>query len=179
MNLLDLGGGDLEDVVAGAKWLAKQREIDKSKIAIFGRSYGGYMTLIALTKRPEVFAAGVALVPVTDWVELYELDDAAQRKGYGELFGGPPEKKGELYRDRSPINFVSNIRVPVLIKAGRNDPGCYIQPIEKFVKRLEEMKHPHEFIVEEKEGHMSGRVDARKRDVTTGLNYLKKTLNVR
>jgi dipeptidyl aminopeptidase/acylaminoacyl peptidase len=137
------------------------------------------MTLIALTKRPEVFAAGVALVPVTDWVELYELDDAAIRKYDEELFGGPPEKKGELYRDRSPISFVSNIRVPVLIKAGRNDPGCHIQPIEKFVKRLEEMKHPHEFIVEEKEGHMSGRVDALKRDVTAGVNYLKKTLNVR
>ena len=179
MNLSDPGGGDLEDVVAGAKWLAKQREIDKSKIAIFGQSYGGYMTLIALTKRPEVFAAGVALVPVTDWVELYELDDAGLRKSDEELFGGPPEKKGELYHDRSPINFVSNIRVPVLIKAGRNDPGCHIQPIEKFVKRLEEMKRPHEFIVEEKEGHMSGRVDALKRDVTAGVNYLKKTLNVK
>jgi dipeptidyl aminopeptidase/acylaminoacyl peptidase len=178
MNLSDPGGGDLEDVVAGAKWLAKRREIDKSKIAIFGQSYGGYMTLMALTKRPEVFAAGVALVPVTDWLELYELDDAALRKSDEELFGGPPEKKGELYRDRSPINFVSNIRAPVLIKAGRNDPGCHIQPIEKFVKRLEEMKRPHEFIVEEKEGHVSGRVDALKRDVTTGVNYLKKTLNV-
>jgi dipeptidyl aminopeptidase/acylaminoacyl peptidase len=179
MNLSDLGGGDLEDVVAGAKWLAKQREIDKSKIAIFGRSYGGYMTLMALTKRPEVFAAGVALVPVTDWLELYELDDAALRKYDEELFGGTPEKKGELYRDRSPINFVSNIRAPVLIKAGRNDPSCHIQPIEKFVKRLEEMKRPHEFIVEEKEGHVSGRVDALKRDVTTGVNFLKKTLKVR
>jgi len=179
MNISDLGGGDLEDVVAGAKWLAKQREIDKSKIAIFGRSYGGYMTLIALTKRPEVFAAGVALVPVTDWLELYELDDAALRKSDEELFGGPPEKKGELYRDRSPINFVSNIRAPVLIKAGRNDPSCHIQPIEKFVKRLEEMKRPHKFIVEEKEGHVSGRVDALKRDVTTGVNFLKKTLKVR
>ena len=178
MNLSDLGGGDLEDVVAGAKWLAKRREIDKSKIAIFGQSYGGYMTLMALTKRPEVFAAGVALVPVTDWLELYELDDAALRKSDEELFGGPPEKKGELYRDRSPINFVSNIRAPVLIKAGRNDPSCHIQPIEKFVKRLEEMKRPHEFIVEEKEGHVSGRVDALKRDVTTGVNYLKKTLSV-
>ena len=137
------------------------------------------MTLIALTKRPEVFAAGVALAPVTDWVELYELDDAAQRSGYGELFGGPPEKEGELYRDRSPINFVSNIRVPVLIMAGRNDPGCYIQPIERFVKRLEEMKRAHEFIVEEKDVHMSGRVDLLKRNITTGVNYLKKILKVR
>ena len=178
MNLSDLGGGDLEDVVAGAKWLAKQREIDKSKIAIFGRSHGGYMTLIALTKRPEVFAAGVAFVPITDWLESYELDDATFRKMDEELFGGPPEKKRELYRDRSPINFVSKIKVPVLITAGRNDPRCPIQPIEKFVKRLKEMKHPHEFIVDEKEGHVSGRVGPLKREFTTGVNYLKKTLSV-
>jgi dipeptidyl aminopeptidase/acylaminoacyl peptidase len=179
MNLSDLGGGDLEDIVAGARWLAKQREIDKSKIAIFGASYGGYMTLIALTKRPEVFAAGVALVPITDWLEMYELSDATFHKWIEELFGGSPEKKRELYRDRSAINFVSKIKVPVLIRAGRNDPRCPIQPIEKFAKKLEKMKHPHEFIVEEKEGHGSGRVDSLKREVTTGIDYLKKTLNVK
>jgi dipeptidyl aminopeptidase/acylaminoacyl peptidase len=180
MNLSDLGGGDLEDVVAGAKWLANQGEIDKSKIAIFGASYGGYMTLMALTKKPEVFAAGVAYVPIgTDWLGSYELSDAAFHKFIEELFGGSPERKRELYRDRSAISFVSKIKVPVLITAGRNDPRCPIQPIEKFVKKLVEMKHPHEFIVEEKEGHGSGRVDSLKREVTTGVNYLKKTLNVR
>lgn len=178
MNLSDLGGGDLEDVVAGARWLAKRREIDKSKIAIFGASYGGFMTLISLTKRSEVFAAGVAMVPVTDWEELYELDDATLRKSDEEFFGGSPEKKRRLYRDRSPINFVSQIKAPVLITAGRNDPNCHIQPIEKFVKKLEEMKHPHKFIVHEKEGHGSARVDTMKRDVQVGIDYLKKTLRV-
>jgi len=179
MNLSDLGGGDLEDIVAGAKWLAKQREIDKSKIAIFGASYGGYLALMALTKKPKVFAAGVANVPIgTDWLESYELDDAAFQKFFAELFGGSPEKKRELYRERSAVNFVSKIKMPVLITAGRNDSRCPIQPIEKFVKKLVEMKHPHEFIVEEKEGHGSGRVDSLKREATTGINYLKKTLNV-
>ena len=179
MSLSDPGGGDLEDVVAGARWLAKRSEIDKSKIAIFGHSYGGYMTLMALAKKPEVFASGVALVPVTDWLEMYGLEDAIMRKIDEELLGGPPEKKRELYRNRSPINFISKIKVPVLITAGRNDPNCPIQPIEKFVKRLEEMKHPHKFVVAEKEGHGSSRVDTLKRDVTTGMNYLKKTLNIR
>jgi dipeptidyl aminopeptidase/acylaminoacyl peptidase len=136
------------------------------------------MTLIALTKKPEAFAAGVAFVPITDWLESYELDDAVLRKLDEELFGGSPEKKRELYRDRSPINFIPKIKAPVLITAGRNDPNCPIQPIEKFVKKLEEMKHPHKFIVEEKEGHGSARVDSLKREVTTGINYLKKTLNV-
>jgi dipeptidyl aminopeptidase/acylaminoacyl peptidase len=175
-NLSDVGGGDLEDVVVGAEWLAKQSEVDKSKIAIMGGSYGGFMTLIALTKKPEVFAAGVAIVPVTDWLEMYGLSDAAFRKFEEELFEGPPEKREQFYRNSSPVTYVSKIKAPVLISCGRNDSRCPIQPVEKFVKKLEEMKHPHEFKVEEKEGHGFARVDANIREVTTAIKYLKKTL---
>jgi dipeptidyl aminopeptidase/acylaminoacyl peptidase len=176
MNLSDVGGGDLEDVVAGAKWLAKQREIDKSKIAISGGSYGGYMTLIALTKKPEVFAAGAAFIPVTDWLEMYQLSDALFRRFMEELFEGPPEKEQKLYRDRSPITYVSQIKAPVLISCGRNDSRCPIQPVQKFVDRLTKMKHPHEFRVEEKEGHGALRVEAAKREVRTIVKYLGKTM---
>lgn len=176
MNLSDIGGGDLEDVVAGAKWLAKHPEVDKSKIAIMGGSYGGFMTLMALTKKPEVFAAGIAIVPVTDWLEMYGLSDAAFRKWIEEMFEGPPEKKEQSYRDSSPVNYVSKIKAPVLISCGRNDSRCPIQPIEKFVKKLEKMKHPHEFRIQEKEGHGFARVDANILEVTTAIEYLKKTL---
>ena len=177
MDLSDAGGGDLEDVVCGAEWLAKQPEIDNSKIAIMGGSYGGFMTLIALTKKPEVFAAGVAYVPVTDWLEMYALSDAEYRKFMEKLFGGPPEKREQLYRDSSPITYLSQIKAPVLISCGRHDSRCPIQPVEKFVKRLKEMQHPHEFRVEEKEGHGFARVEALIREVTTWVEYLKKTLS--
>jgi len=179
MDLSDPGGGDLEDVVSGAEWLAKQPEIDKSKIAIIGASYGGFMTLIALTKKPEVFAAGVAAVPVTDWLEAHELSDASVRSWDYELFGGPPEEKEELYRDRSPITYVSQIKAPVLITCGRQDSRCPIQPVEKFVKKLKEMNHPYEFRVEEKEGHGFARVEALIREVTTRVEYLMKTMDTR
>jgi dipeptidyl aminopeptidase/acylaminoacyl peptidase len=176
MDLSDPGGGDLEDVVFGAKWLAKQLEIDSSKIAIMGGSYGGFMTLIALTKKPEVFAAGVALVPVADWLEMYKLSDAAFRRFMVELFEGPPEKKEKLYRERSPITYISQIKAPLLIIHGRHDSRCPIQPVEKFVKKLEEMQHPHEFRVQEKEGHGFARVEANIQEATTAIEYLKKTL---
>ena len=178
MILSDVGGGDLEDVVSGAKWLAKQPEIDSSKIAISGISYGGYMTLIALTKKPEVFAAGVALSPVADWLEDYELIDAGMRIFDHELFGGSPKEKKELYRDRSPITHISKIKAPILISCGRNDPRCPIQPTEKFVERLEKMGHPYEFRVEETEGHVAARVEAGIRDMTNAVEYLKKTLGI-
>ena len=179
MDLSDAGGGDLEDVVSGAEWLAKQPEIDSSKIAIMGGSYGGFMTLMALTKKPEVFAAGVAYVPITDWLEMYALSDAEYRKFMEELFEGPPEKREQLYRDSSPITYLSQIKAPVLISCGRHDSRCPIQPVEKFVKRLKEMYHPYEFRVEEKEGHGFARVEALVREVTTGVEYLRKTLGTR
>jgi len=178
MDLSDPGGGDLEDVVAGAEWLAKQPEIDKSKIAIMGGSYGGFMTLMALTKKPRVFATGVAIIPVTDWQEMYELSDAEYRKFMVELFEGTPKEKEELYRDRSPITHISHIKAPVLISCGRHDSRCPIQPVEKFVRKLKQMNHPHEFKVEEKEGHGFFRVEALIREVTIGVKYLKKTLDM-
>jgi dipeptidyl aminopeptidase/acylaminoacyl peptidase len=175
-NISDIGGGDLEDVVAGAEWLRRRPEVDKSKIAIMGGSYGGFMTLIALTKKPTVFSAGVALVPITDWSEVYELSDDVFRKWLEELFEGPPDKRREHYRKSSPITYVSQIKAPVLISCGRNDSRCPIQPVEKFVRKLQELHHPHEFRVQEKEGHGFARVDAIIQEVRTAMDYLKKTL---
>jgi len=176
MDLSDPGGADLEDIVYGAEWLTKQPGIDSSRIAVMGKSYGGFMTLMALTKKPEVFAAGVASVPITDWLEMYKLSDPAYRRFIEELLGGPPEKKEKLYRDRSPITYVSGIKAPVLISCGRHDSRCPIQPIEKFAEKLKEMHHPHELKVQEKEGHGFVRVEASIQEAKTAIEYLRKTL---
>lgn len=137
MDISDPGGGDLEDVVYGAEWLRERSEIEGSKIAIMGGSYGGFMTLIALTKKPGAFSAGVAIVPVADWLEMYELSDSAFRRFMQELFEGTPAEKENLYRERSPITHVSRIKAPVMIIHGRHDSRCPIQPVERFVKKTE------------------------------------------
>ena len=87
MNIGDIGGGDLEDIIYGADWLRTKSEIDKTKIAIAGVSYGGYMTLMALTKKPDAFITGVSLVPITDWGEMYSLSDPAFQQFEKDLFG--------------------------------------------------------------------------------------------
>lgn len=156
LNIGDPGGGDLEDMVHGAEWLKKQHEIDGSKIAIMGASYGGYMTLIALTKKPDVFITGISLVPVVDWLEMYEHSDVWFKLFEKTLMGGPPRKKyKDLYLDRSPITHVSKIKAPVMIMAGKADSRCPWEPIEKFINKLKEMKHPHELAIVEKAGHIS------------------------
>jgi dipeptidyl aminopeptidase/acylaminoacyl peptidase len=176
MDIGDCGGGDLEDVVFGAEWLRKHAGIDGSRIAVVGHSYGGYMALIALTKKPEVFAAGVSLSPVTDWLESYELEDAAFRINDEMLWGGPIPEKLELLKERSPMTHISNIRAPVMIMAGKEDARCPIQPVEKFVQRLKKMNHLHEFILEEKAGHVSSFFNWEEKIAIVDriINYLKK-----
>ena len=179
LDIGDPGGGDLEDIVHGAEWLKNKPEIDGTKIGIFGGSYGGYMTLIALTKKPEVFVAGISMVPVVDFVQDYKLADASFRLFDITLFGGPPRGKyKELYIDRSPITHISKIKAPVLIMAGMADSRCPWPPIEKFINKLKEMNHPHELAIVEKAGHISASLNHSEiiPIVTKMLEFVKKTL---
>src|SRR6266699_6051479 len=82
-----------------------------------GYSYGGYMTLMALGKEPELFSCGVAGAPVADWKEMHETSDALYRGFIEELF----DNKLELLSDRSPITYVEHVRRPVCIIASQND----------------------------------------------------------
>ena len=152
MNIKDPGGGDLQDVVYGAEFLLEKGFAENGKIAIAGASYGGFMTFIAMTKTPEIWKAGAAIVGVTDWKEMYELSDAAFRSFIVELLG-KPEEEPELFRDRSPINFVHQIKSPILIWHRANDSRCPLKPVERFVQKLKELKTPYEFHVVEAEGH--------------------------
>ena len=158
----DLGGGDLEDIIYGANWLRIKSEIDKTKIALMGNSYGGYLTLMALTKKPNVFTAGVSIVPITDWIEQYRLSDPYFQHYIRDLFGGIPKEMKQLYLDRSPITHVSNIKAPVMIIAGKHDSRCPIEPIERFIEKLKEKNQPYEFLLEEKAGHLSFRLNREK-----------------
>lgn len=174
----DPGGGDLNDVLSAAEWLRGRKDIQGTKIAVGGGSYGGYLALMALTTKPDAFAAGVSVVPVTDWLASIRLSDAAFMSFYQELWGGLTASKEGLIRSRSPITHVSKIKAPVLIKGAETDVRCPIQPIKEFVKELKKMGHPHEFILEKKEGHMSTAGDLREniREVTSVISFLEENL---
>lgn len=152
MNIHDLGGGDLRDVEYAVRYLRTREDVDPEKIAIVGASYGGYMTFLAMTKLPDLWAAGAAAVGITDWRALHEGADAAFRS-FVERYFGTPDENPELYHDRSPIHFVENVKAPLFIWHRANDSRCPLGPVAAFAERLRELGRPYEFHVMGDEGH--------------------------
>ncbi len=149
----DLGGGDLEDIVEGARWLQIEKKYPSSRIGIQGYSYGGYITLLALTKKPNVFAAGSAQAGISDWLESWSLSDLVFQNIFEQLFKGTPNTIPELLKDRSPITWVNDIKSPIQIIHPKEDSRTPLEPIEKFIAHLEEKKHPYEMMLIEAQGH--------------------------
>ena len=122
-NLGDAGGGELNDVLDAAEWIKKSGFVDPKKLIVMGGSYGGYLSMMAVTKAPEMWAAGVPIVPFVNWFTEIANEDPGLRE-YDLATMGDPVKNKALYEDRSPINFVDKIKAPLLLLAGGNDPRC-------------------------------------------------------
>ncbi|OLT41209.1 peptide hydrolase [Saccharomonospora sp. CUA-673] len=136
---------ELEDVAAVHDWAVRNGVADPERCVVSGASWGGYLTLLALGTQSGRWAAGVAGVPVADYVAAYE-DEMEQLRSFDRaLFGGSPEDVPEVYRDCSPLTYIDNVDVPVLVLAGDNDPRCPIRQIENYLDRLGERGTPFEF----------------------------------
>lgn len=136
--LKDWGGGDLEDIAAGAAFLKSLPFVDPDRIGIFGGSYGGYLTFMAVVKKPELFKVGIAQVGITDLHLLYD-EQMAHFKYYLEQQMGHPEANRELWRERSAITYAEQLRAKLLILHGLNDPRCPISQARVFRDSLLEL----------------------------------------
>lgn len=126
-----MGGKDLDDVVDAAKYLASAEGVDPKKIGVYGGSYGGFMTLMAMFTTPDVFAAGAALRPVTDW--------AHYNHGYTSDILNVPQSDPEAYRRSSPIYFAQNLKGALLICHGMVDTNVEFQDSVRLAQRLIEL----------------------------------------
>ena len=127
-----MGGKDLEDVVDGAKFITTTEQVNPKRIGVYGGSYGGFITLMAMFTTPDVFAAGAALRPVTDW--------AHYNHGYTSGILNSPQKDAEAYRQSSPIYFASGLKGALLICHGMVDTNVLFQDSVRLVERLIELK---------------------------------------
>lgn len=127
-----MGGKDLEDVVDGATYLAAKENVDPRRIGVYGGSYGGFITLMAMFTTPDVFAAGAALRPVTDW--------AHYNHGYTSNILNIPQKDAEAYRKSSPIYFAGGLKGALLILHGMVDTNVHFQDSVRLAQRLIELR---------------------------------------
>lgn len=132
----NIGGPDVEDVIAAYHWLVDNGIADPKRVIKNGYSYGGYLTLQSLGTHPDLWAAGVAGAPVADWALMYE-DANDMLRGYQlSLFGGAPDELAEAYRRASPRTYAADYRAPILISQPESDSRTPIRPVRQFVDDL-------------------------------------------
>jgi dipeptidyl aminopeptidase/acylaminoacyl peptidase len=148
----DLGGGDLKDTLYAGRYLVRSGLTNEDKLGFWGASYGGFLCMLALTKAPDMWAAGVSIVGFFD----YETEVANERgflRAYDLKKMGDPVEKRDLYRDRSPIRFLDSLRAPLLLTASSRDVRCPPTESRALVRRLEQMGKEFEYHEYTDEGH--------------------------
>ena len=141
-----MGGVDLDDQIDAARWLVSQHGVDPKRIGIYGGSYGGFITLMALFTQPDVFAAGAALRPVTDW--------AHYNNAYTSNILNLPQSDAEAYRRSSPIYFAGGLKGRLLICHGMVDTNVHFEDSVRLVQKLIELRKTNwEFAVFPVENH--------------------------
>ncbi|MCI0450237.1 MAG: S9 family peptidase [Chlorobi bacterium] len=148
----DWGGAEFKDVLGAYDYLVNSGYADKSKIAVVGGSFGGFMTLTCVTKAPELWRCAVDIFGPSNLVTFQESIPEHWKPGVVELIGDP-EKDKELLNDRSPINFVDNIRCPIFIVQGKHDPRVVQAESDQIVEKLRSQNKTVEYMVLEDEGH--------------------------
>ena len=156
MDDLNHGDKDLKDCVEGKNWLAQQPEIDGEKIGIIGGSYGGYMTMAALTYTPEEFDVGVNLFGVTNWIRTLKSIppwwESFKDALYKEL-GDPYSADSVRLKQISPLFHTSKVTKPLIVLQGSQDPRVLQAESDEIVAGVRQNGVPVEYVLFEDEGH--------------------------
>ena len=150
------GDVDLKDCIHGKEFLASTGVIDTNKIGIIGGSYGGYMTMAAMTFTPEEFAAGVNLFGVTNWIRttrsIPPYWESFKKALYDEMGDPYTEDSVALYK-KSPLFFAENVTKPLMVLQGANDPRVLQVESDEIVEAVRNNDVPVEYVLFDDEGH--------------------------
>ena len=153
LNVQDSGGGEIDDVGAAAKFLVERGLADSSRIAIGGGSHGGTVVANAVTKLPDLFAAGLELYGVVDRALFLRYTNRNSKIRWETKMGGTPEEKPNVYRKANILPDVSRIRTPLLILHGEQDPQVPPQESAEFVAALQKAGKTFAYNTYPGEGH--------------------------
>jgi dipeptidyl aminopeptidase/acylaminoacyl peptidase len=163
------------DLAHAAYWLRDRGRADPNRIAVYGGSYGGFMVLAALTTNPDLWAAGVDLVGIANFVTFLE-NTGPWRRHLREAEYGSLENDRDFLTEISPINKVEQIRAPLLVIHGANDPRVPIGEAEQMVARLRALGRTVEFIRLEDEGHQIAKMKNKLTVFPTAVRFLRQHL---
>lgn len=152
----DFGGDDLKDIEHAAKYLQSRADIDGSKMAVFGGSYGGFACLSAVTRLPDYWAAGVDIVGPSNLVTFAKAVPPHWR-GFMRNWVGDPEDDFDMLMARSPITYVDNLKAPMLVIQGANDPRVVQAESDQMVERIQANGGEVTYYVDPEEGHGAAR----------------------
>ena len=171
----DNGGVDTRDVAAGAQYLL--REGIASKVAVTGRSHGGYLTMTCLTQFPELWCAGSAVVPFTNWFKSH-IDSREDLQHWNIENMGDPKENYERWYNASPYFFLDKINAPVQMICGGNDPRCPASDSIDTRDRLLELGKHVDFLLYEDEGHSFLKIENVIDSETKRMNFLIQKLEL-
>ncbi|WP_276300486.1 alpha/beta hydrolase family protein [Halorussus lipolyticus] len=159
------------DIEAGVKWLHDRPEIDPEKVVAFGGSYGGFMVLASLTEYPDLWAAGVDIVGIANFVTFLE-NTGDWRREHREAEYGSLDDDREFLESISPTNNIENIEAPLLVLHGANDPRVPVGEAEQIAETAAEQGVPVEKLVFDDEGHGFTKLENRIEAYTTVADFL-------
>jgi dipeptidyl aminopeptidase/acylaminoacyl peptidase len=175
-NHQDLGGGDLQDEVYAARFLTETGYADPKRLGITGGSYGGYMTLMAIGKTPDLWAAAVEQYGIINWFTMLQHEDASLQQYQRSLLGDPVTDR-KIYEDDSPITFIRKAKAPLLVLQGDNDIRVPKEEAAQIVDILEKAGNVVSAHYYPNEGHgfvkRENQVDAIQRTIAWFDHYLK------
>ena len=155
-----MGTVEIEDQVAGVNFLSVLPHVDTSRVGIYGWSYGGYLTCLALMKAPEVFSVGVAGAPVADW-DGYDT-------GYTERYMGTPEGNPDGYREASALSHADGLEGRLMLVHGLVDENVHFRHTVRLVAALTEAQKEYDLVLFPAERHVPRG--------TKGLSYMERRL---
>jgi dipeptidyl aminopeptidase/acylaminoacyl peptidase len=168
-----------DDLTDAVRWAVETGVADPDRVCIYGGSYGGYAAMAGATFTPDLYQCAINYVGVTDINLLFETMPASWELLRKEMIRdvGDPEKDKELLADRSPINHVDKIQVPILMAYGRQDPRVVLEHALSFEKQLKLHEKDYELIIKNKEGHGFRKFENQVEWYTKVIDFLDANLN--
>jgi dipeptidyl aminopeptidase/acylaminoacyl peptidase len=174
-NIKDLGGADLKDEIAGVDFLKATGFIDPKRVGIWGGSYGGFMTLMAIGNAPGIWSAAVDEYGILNWLSMLEHEDPSLQ-AYEKMLLGDPVKDLSVYEASSPLKYLSNEKAPLLVLQGENDIRVPKEEAEHAVSILKAEGRTVDAVYYPDEGHGFVKREHQRDELTRSVDWLQKYL---